>query len=110
MSQPSLLSIPGATPSLAVLGCRTLQSETVVPLLLFVFLSTNLAVQVLRRDTITEQHFRVPAWVPVLAIVSCQILPSQQSLDTWVRGGALMLLGIALYACNRLATPVAQSG
>ncbi|XUK68194.1 Amino acid permease [Pseudomonas yamanorum] len=57
---------------------------------------------VLRRDKVAEQHFRVPIWVPVLAVVSCLILLSQQGLDTWLRGGALLLLGMLLYGCNRL--------
>ena len=96
--------------SLTLTGTLAALAETVVLLLLFVFLSTNLAVLVLRRDLVAEHHFRVPTWVPVLAIVSCLILLSQQGLDTWLRGGALMLLGSALYACNRLATPVAEPG
>ncbi|QXH77907.1 APC family permease [Pseudomonas salmasensis] len=96
--------------SLTLSGTLEALAETVVLLLLFVFLSTNLAVLVLRRDLVAEHHFRVPTWVPVLAIVSCLILLSQQGLDTWLRGGALMLLGSALYACNRLATPVAEPG
>ena len=96
--------------SLTLTGTLAALAETVVLLLLFVFLSTNLAVLVLRRDLVAEHHFRVPTWVPVLAIVSCLLLLSQQGLDTWLRGGALMLLGSALYACNRLATPVAEPG
>lgn len=96
--------------ALTLTGTLAALAETVVLLLLFVFLSTNLAVLVLRRDTIEEQHFRVPSWVPVLAIVSCLILLSQQSLDTWMRGGALIVLGMVLYGCNRLATPAVQAG
>ncbi|ROM69779.1 amino acid permease [Pseudomonas brassicacearum] len=95
--------------ALTLTGTLAALAETVVLLLLFVFLSTNLAVLVLRRDKVAEQHFRVPTWVPVLAIVSCLILLSQQGLDTWLRGGALILLGMLLYGCNRLAVPVAAS-
>lgn len=96
--------------ALTLTGTLAALAETVVLLLLFVFLSTNLAVLVLRRDKITEPHFRVPTWVPVLAIISCLILLSQQGIDTWLRGGALILLGVLLYGCNRLAAPVAKSG
>ncbi|MBD8493293.1 APC family permease [Pseudomonas syringae] len=91
-------------------GTLAALAETVVLLLLFVFLSTNLAVLVLRRDPVGEAHFRVPTWVPVLAIVSCLVLLSQQSLDTWLRGGGLMLLGAVLYACNWMVTPSDEAG
>jgi APA family basic amino acid/polyamine antiporter len=87
--------------ALTLTGTLAALAQTVVLLRLFVFLSTNLAV--LRRDTLDVGHFRVPTWVPVLAIVSCLLLLSQQSLDTWLRGGALLLLGMLLYGCNRLA-------
>ncbi len=42
-------------------------AETVVLLLLFVFISTNVAVLVLRKDKVEHDHFRVWTWVPVLA-------------------------------------------
>lgn len=92
---------------LTMSGTLATLAETVVLLLLFVFLSTNLAVLVLRRDIVAEDHFRVPTWVPVLAIASCLILLSQQSLETWMRGGALVVIGVLLYACTRIALPAA---
>jgi APA family basic amino acid/polyamine antiporter len=75
----------------------------VVLLLLFVFISTNLAVLVLRRDRVEARHFRVPTPIPVLAILSCLVLMSQQSADTWLRAGILLLVGLALYAGSRFA-------
>ncbi|RMT37180.1 hypothetical protein ALP50_200215 [Pseudomonas syringae pv. spinaceae] len=74
--------------ALTFTGTLAALAETVVLLLLFVFLNTNLAVLVLRRDIVAEQHFRVPTWVPVLAIVSCLILLCQQGLDTLWRADA----------------------
>jgi amino acid transporter len=71
-------------------------------LLLFVFLSTNVAVLVLRRDRIEEDHFRVPTFVPVLAIVSCLVLLSQQGWETWLRAGALIIVGMLLHGCSRM--------
>ncbi|ROM33851.1 amino acid permease [Pseudomonas poae] len=90
--------------ALTLTGTLATLAETVVLLLLFVFLSTNVAVLVLRRDPVAEAHFRVPTWVPVLAVVSCLILLSQQGLGTWLRAGALVLVGVLLYGCTRLAT------
>jgi amino acid transporter len=92
--------------ALTLTGTLAVLAETVVLLLLFVFISTNLAVLVLRRDHVEEKHFRVPTWVPVLAIVSCLILLSQQSLETWMRAGALIAVGAVLYGCTRLGKPV----
>jgi amino acid transporter len=93
--------------ALTLTGTLATLAETVVLLLLFVFLSTNLAVLVLRRDQIAEDHFRVPTWVPVLAIFSCLILLSQQGLETWLRAGALVVVGMLLYACTRVTFPAA---
>jgi APA family basic amino acid/polyamine antiporter len=96
--------------ALTLTGTLAVLAQTVVLLLLFVFISTNVAVLVLRRDNVAEDHFRVPTWVPVLAIVSCLVLLSQQSLDTWLRGAALLAVGMLLYACNRGAKAVAAHG
>lgn len=93
--------------ALTLTGTLATLAETVVLLLLFVFLSTNLAVLVLRRDTGAGEHFRVPSWVPVLAIASCLVLLSQQSLETWLRGAALVFVGVLLYFCTRISLPVA---
>ncbi len=90
---------------LTLTGTLATLAETVVLLLLFVFLSTNLSVLILRRDEVAEDHFRVPTWVPLLAIVSCLVLLGQQSLETWMRGGALILTGMLLFACARVALP-----
>lgn len=90
---------------LTLTGTLATLAETVVLLLLFVFLSTNLSVLILRRDEVAEDHFRIPTWVPVLAIVSCLVLLSQQSLETWMRGGALIGIGSLLFACTKFALP-----
>ncbi|WP_459208331.1 APC family permease [Pseudomonas sp. MLB6B] len=87
--------------ALTLTGTLATLAQTVVLLLLFVFLSTNVAVLVLRRDAVAEEHFRVPTLVPVLAILSCLLLLSQQGWDTWLRAGGLMVLGVLLYLCTR---------
>lgn len=93
---------------LTLTGSLAVLAQTVVLLLLFVFLSTNLAVLVLRRDSVSEAHFRVPSWVPVLAIVSCLVLMSQQDGQTWIRAGALLALGLTLYCGSRLRMRLAS--
>jgi APA family basic amino acid/polyamine antiporter len=87
--------------ALTVTGSLAVLAQTVVLLLLFVFISTNLAVLVLRSDVVAEEHFRVPTWVPVAAIASCVLLLTQQSLETWLRAGLLILVGLILYGLTR---------
>lgn len=86
---------------LTLTGSLATLAQTVVLLLLFVFISTNLAVLVLRRDKVAEDHFRVPTWVPVLGVASCLLLMTQQDAQTWLRAGALLLVGVVLYAITR---------
>ncbi|GAA4706035.1 amino acid/polyamine/organocation transporter, APC superfamily (TC 2.A.3) [Promicromonospora umidemergens] len=78
-------------------------AETVVLLLLLVFISTNVAVLVLRRDHVEHVHFRVATVVPWLGAASCVLLLSQQSGQTWLRAGVLLLLGLLLYLAMGLA-------
>jgi len=86
---------------LTLTGSLATLAQTVVLLLLFVFISTNLAVLVLRRDKVAEDHFRVPTWVPVLGVASCLLLMTQQDAQTWLRAGALLLVGVVLYVFTR---------
>ncbi|MGM3422337.1 APC family permease [Pseudomonas benzopyrenica] len=78
-------------------------AETVVLLLLVVFISTNLAVLVLKRDRVEHPHFRVHWLFPVLALASCALLIAQQGAATWWRAGLMLLVGVALYGLTRLA-------
>ncbi|WP_019481444.1 YwiC-like family protein [Arthrobacter sp. TB 23] len=79
-------------------------AETVVVLLLFVFLSTNIAVLVLRKDRVDHQHFQIPVIFPYLAIASCVLLMTQQSADIWLRAGILVAIGLVLYAIRHSTT------
>jgi APA family basic amino acid/polyamine antiporter len=86
-----------ATGSIATLA------ETVVLLLLFVFLSTNIAVLVLRRDKTGEgDHFRAWTVLPVLGALSCIVLLTQQSGEVWLRGGIIVAVGVVLYVVMKL--------
>jgi amino acid transporter len=89
---------------LTLVGDLSTLAETVVLLLLFVFISTNVAVLVLRRDTVEHQHFRVWTPVPVLGVVSCVLLLTQQSAKVWLFAGVLLVVGAVLYVLARAAT------
>lgn len=79
-------------------------AETVVLLLLIVFISTNVAVLVLRKDTVPQDHFKVVTVVPVLGVISCLVLLTQQSAGTWLRAGILLAVGAVLYLVTRRAS------
>jgi APA family basic amino acid/polyamine antiporter len=86
---------------LTTIGDLSTLAETVVLLLLFVFISTNVAVLVLRGQPVEHKHFRVWTFVPVLGVLSCLLLLSQQRPVVWVFGGLLLGLGALLYGLTR---------
>jgi amino acid transporter len=83
-------------------GVRALGGTTAL-LLLCVFTLVNAAVLVLRRRPAEHAHYRAPAILPVLGIVSCAYLASpwsgRDAEQYWV-AGALLALGLALWAVN----------
>jgi len=88
---------------LTLVGDLATLAETVVLLLLFVFLSANVSVLVLRRDRVEHDHFRVWTFVPVLGIASCVLLMTQQRGIVWLFGAALLVVGLALFALAQWA-------
>ncbi|TFV55796.1 APC family permease [Mycobacterium sp. PS03-16] len=90
--------------ALALIGELATLAETVVLLLLFVFVSTNVSVLVLRRDTVDHDHFRVWTAVPVLGVTSCILLMTQQTAQVWLFAGIMLAVGAVLYLAARAAT------
>ncbi|HEY8588786.1 MAG TPA: APC family permease [Naasia sp.] len=88
---------------LTLIGDLSTLAQTVVFLLLLVFLSANVAVLVLRRDTVDHDHFRVWTFVPVLGILSCLLLLSQQEWQVWLFAAILLAVGVVLYFVAKLA-------
>lgn len=87
--------------ALTLVGDLTTLATTVVLLLLFVYLSTNTAVLVLRRDPVEAAHHRAPTVLPVLGIASCLLLLWQEA-RVWGIAGLLLLGGVVLYTITRL--------
>lgn len=96
--------------ALCVTGSVAALAETVVLLLLFVFVSTNIAVLVLRRDNTDRDHFRAPTILPILALITCAVLATQQSAETWLRASILLIVGAGLYFLRRVASGSKKSG
>ena len=64
------------------------------------FLSTNVAVLVLRRERVEHDHFRSPTAVPVLAVASCLVLLTQQEARHWALAGVLLAVGVVVHAVS----------
>ena len=79
---------------------------TTALLLLVVFTIVNIAVLVLRRQTVSHRHFRAPTWAPLLAAVLCGYLAvpvlSGRPASDYYTAGALLVVGLVLWAINRL--------
>ena len=76
-------------------------ADTTVLLLLGVFIAVNVSVLILRRDPVSHDHFRTPSALPVLGIVACVVVMIQVEAETFLRAGALLLLGLLLWALER---------
>lgn len=90
--------------ALTAIGDLATLAQTVVLLLLIVFISTNAAVLVLRRDRVEHDHFRAPTVLPVLALASCVLLLTQQPAATWGFAAALLAVGVVLHLLTRSAS------
>ncbi|KQQ09788.1 APC family permease [Rathayibacter sp. Leaf296] len=86
---------------LTLVGDLATLAETVVLLLLLVFISTNVAVLVLRRDRVEHDHFRVWTAIPVLGVASCVLLLTQQAPIVWAYGAALLGIGALLHLATK---------
>ena len=87
---------------LTLVGDLATLAETVVLLLLVVFMSANVSVLVLRRDRVEHDHFRVWTFVPWLGITSCVLLMTQQRGIVWLFAGILLVVGAGLYLLTRI--------
>lgn len=88
---------------LTLVGDLATLAETVVLLLLFVFLSANISVLVLRKDAVEHAHFRVWTFVPWLGIASCILLMTQQRPLVWLFAAILLAVGTILFFATRWA-------
>ncbi|MEU0664531.1 APC family permease [Streptomyces lavendulocolor] len=79
--------------------------DTTAFLLLCVFAVVNIAVLVLRRDPVDHPHFRTPTVLPVLGAITALVLASplaDRDADVYIRAGVLVVIGVALWALNRV--------
>ena len=77
-------------------------ADVTVMLLLFAFIGVNAAVLRARRDRVEHDHFVVPTAIPVLGILVCIGLLTQQEAKIFGRAGLLLALGLVLWGVNAL--------
>ena len=86
--------------ALVLTGDLTTLAETTVLLLVIVFLGVNASVLALRRQPGEAEGFRAPTIFPVLAILSCLIVLTQQTAATLGRAAVVLAVGVALYGVS----------
>ncbi|MCG5218589.1 APC family permease [Streptosporangium sp. KLBMP 9127] len=77
--------------------------DTTAFLLLCVFTVVNVAVLVLRKDTVEHAHYRAPTILPVLGAVLAFVLASPltgRPAEVYIRAGLLLALGLFLWVIN----------
>ncbi len=92
---------------LVILGDLETLADTTVVLLLLVFVGVNVAVLVLRRETVEHDHFHAPSFLPPIGAVICVGLLIQKLFDdtiVFAYAGGLLAIGAALWAVNHTAT------
>ncbi|WP_026872064.1 APC family permease [Inquilinus limosus] len=78
---------------------------TTALLLLCVFTVVNIAVLVLRRDTVEHQHFRTPTILPVIGAVACGFLVGPwtgRNPEQYAIAGVLLAIGVGLWVVTVL--------
>lgn len=81
---------------LALTGTVDVLASTMVLLLLVVFTAVNIAVLVLRRETVEHDHFRAPTILPIAGLASCVLLFTQVEAPVWRLGIPLLAIAIVL--------------
>jgi APA family basic amino acid/polyamine antiporter len=76
-------------------------ADTTVLLLLGVFTAVNVAVLVLRRDSVPHRHFRAPTAIPVIGTIVSIGLMTTKEPEVFLRAGGLLAVGVALWGLNR---------
>lgn len=84
-------------------------ADTTVLLLLGVFMAVNVSALLLKRERVSHHHFEVPFVLPLLGIAACFVVMTQAEAETWLRAGALLGLGLGLWALQFLFRHRAQS-
>jgi amino acid transporter len=87
---------------LIITGDLGVLADTTVMLLLIAFALVNVAVLVLRRDSVDHDHFTAPTFAPVLGAVISVFLITQNEAEIYARAGILLAIGLVFWVVNRV--------
>ena len=79
---------------------------TTALLLLGVFAVVNVAVLVLRRDSVDHHHFRAPSVLPIIGVITCAFFVTpytDRNTDEYEVAGVLLAVGIVLWVITWFA-------
>jgi basic amino acid/polyamine antiporter, APA family len=99
----AIVVVGAVTMGLSFIGDVGTLADTTVLLLVLVFISANVSVLVLKKDTVPHKHFTAPRIVSVLALVASVALLTQQSPQTWFIAGCYVVVGTLLFLIARAA-------
>ncbi len=99
----AILVIGAMTMVMSFIGDVGTLADTTVLLLVLVFISANISVLVLKKDTVEHPYFKAPRIVSILALVASVALLTQQSAQTWIISGGYMVVGSVLFLIARVA-------
>lgn len=99
----AILVVGAVTMVMSFVGDVGTLADTTVLLLVLVFISANISVLVLKKDTVEHEHFRTPRIVSILALVASIALLTQQSAQTWLISLAYVVVGTILFLIARVA-------
>ncbi|MFJ6652157.1 APC family permease [Microbacterium sp. NPDC091313] len=97
----AIVAVAAVAILLTFIGDIATLAETTVLLLLLVFLSANVSVLVLKKDKVEHPHFRVPFVLPILSIIACVALLTQQTGAVWLGTAAYVAVGSLLFVVAR---------
>ncbi len=85
----------------------TLLGGTTALLLLCVFTVVNIALMVLRTDTVEHDHFKAPFILPIIGALSCAFLAgpwarTEEQQEQYVIAGGMMVVGLVLWVITWL--------
>lgn len=111
----AIIAVGAVAILLTFVGDIATLAETTVLLLLLVFLSANVSVLVLKKDKVEHKHFRVPFVLPILSIIACVALLTQQTGAVWLGTLLYVVVGsvlfvVARFTRNRQDRKLAASG
>ncbi|MDT0213859.1 APC family permease [Rothia sp. ARF10] len=99
----AILVIGAVTMVMSFVGDVGTLADTTVLLLVLVFISANISVLVLKKDTVEHTYFRTPSIVSILALVASIALLTQFDVQTWLISGAYVVVGTVLFLIARAA-------